>query len=155
MTMKLDSKDKVFIHELKDLYSAEKQLIEALPKVIDSVDGEAKKAFSAHLEQTKTHAKRIEQIMVGMEYEPSGVKCVGMEGLIEEGKEMMQEDELPQKLLIDALVTGGQKIEKYEITVYESAIKVARELGHNDAAATLQQSLSEEEAALKILQEIG
>lgn len=155
MTMTLDSKDKMFIHELKDLYSAEKQLIDALPKVIDSVDGEAKKAFSAHLEQTKTHAQRIEQIMAGMEFEPGGIKCVGMEGLIEEGKEMMKEDELPQDMLTDALVTGGQKIEKYEITAYESAIKAARDLGHNDAAATLQQSLSEEEAALKTLQQIG
>lgn len=155
MTMNLDSKEKMFVHELKDLYSAEKQLIEALPKVIAAVDGEAKQAFSQHLKETKTHAQRIEQIMQSMEFEPGGVKCIGMEGLIKEGDEMLKEGELPQDLLTDALVTGAQKIEKYEITSYNSAIKAARELGHNEAAATLEQSLADEEQALNKLESLS
>jgi ferritin-like metal-binding protein YciE len=152
MVMTLDSQEKVYIHELKDLYNAENQLIEALPKVIKSVnDEQLKKDITAHLNETKQHAARIEKIMKNMDASPAGVKCKGMEGLIEEGDEMMKEKELPEDLLTDALVTGAQKIEQYEIHAYESAIKAARELGQADAASVLEQSLQEERAAYEKL----
>lgn len=148
MAMTLDSLEKVYIHELKDLWNAENQLIKALPKVIKSVnDAQLKQDITAHLNETKQHAARIEKIMKTMDSSPAGVKCKGMEGLIEEGDEMMKEKELPKDLLTDALVTGAQKIEQYEIHAYESAIKAARELGHSDAASTLRQSLGDERAA--------
>ncbi len=152
MTMTLDSHEKFFIHELKDLYSAENQLIEALPKVIKAVDKqEVKDALSSHLAETKEHAKRIERIFKTLEWEPGGVKCAGMEGLVKEGDEVMKEKQLPKNLITEALVAGGQKIENYEIVAYESAIKSARQLGHADAAALLSESLSEEQAALEKL----
>jgi len=152
MTMTLDSHEKFFIHELKDLYSAENQLIEALPKVIKAVDKqEVKDALSSHLAETKEHAKRIERIFKTLEWEPGGVKCAGMEGLVKEGDEVMKEKQLPKNLITEALVAGGQKIENYEIVAYGSAIKSARQLGHADAAALLSESLSEEQAALEKL----
>jgi ferritin-like metal-binding protein YciE len=156
MTMTLDSHEKLFVHELKDLYSAENQLIEALPKVIKAVDKqEVKDALTSHLAETKEHAKRIEGIFKKMEWEAGGVKCVGMEGLVKEGDEIMKEKELPKELLTESLVSGGQKIEHYEIVAYESAIKAAQELGHGDVASTLEQSLSEERAALEKLEQLA
>lgn len=152
MAMTLDSHEKMFIHELKDLYNAENQLIKALPKVIDAVnDEQLKKDITAHLNETKLHAARIEKIMKGMDASPTGVKCKGMQGLVEEGDDMMKEKELPKDLLTDALVTGAQKIEQYEIHAYESAVKAAQELGHQEAAGSLQQTLQEERAAYEKL----
>jgi ferritin-like metal-binding protein YciE len=154
--MSLDSHEKLFVHELKDLYSAENQLIEALPKVIKAVNSpELKEALTAHLEETKNHAKRIEKIFKDLDFSPSGVKCVGMEGLVKEGDEMMKETELPKDLLTDTLISGSQKIELYEIVAYTSAINAAYVLGHEDAAAMLEESLTEEENALEKLEELA
>lgn len=156
MTMTLDSHEKLFIHELKDLYNAENQLIEALPKVINAVNKqEVKDALSSHLAETKEHAKRIEGIFKTLDWEAGGVKCVGMEGLVKEGDEIMKEKDLPKDLLTEVLVTGGQKIEHYEIVAYKSAIKAAEELGHTETASILAQSLREEQAALKKLQQLA
>jgi ferritin-like metal-binding protein YciE len=156
MTMSLDSHEKLFVHELKDLYSAENQLIEALPKVIKAVNSpELKEALTAHLEETKNQAKRIEKIFKDLDFSPSGVKCAGMEGLIKEGDEMMKEDELPVDLLTDTLISGSQKIELYEIVAYTSAINAAYTLGHEEAAAMLEESLTEEENALEKLEELS
>jgi ferritin-like metal-binding protein YciE len=150
--MVLDSQEKMYIHELKDLYNAENQLIKALPKVIKAVNDETlKKDLTAHLNETKQHAARIEKIMKTLGSSPTGVKCKGMEGLVEEGSDMIKEKELPKDLLTDALVTGSQKIEQYEILAYESAIKAAKELGHQDAASLLGQSLQEERTAYEKL----
>lgn len=152
MAMTLDSHEKVFIHELKDLHNAENQLIKALPKVIEAVnDDQLKQDLQEHLNETKEHVRRIETIFKSMDGSPAGVHCKGMEGLIEEGDELMKETEMPEDLLTEALVTGGQKIEQYEIIAYESAIKAAKELGNSDAADLLAENLSEEQAAFEKL----
>lgn len=156
MAMVIDSEEKVYIHELKDLYSAEQQLVEALPKVIRALGSdEAKKAVQQHLEETKGQVKRLEQIFKGLDFSPGGVKCKGMEGLVAEADEVLGEKEFPKDKRSEALLSGGQKIEHYEIVAYNSAIKSAQEMGRSDDAALLQQSLAEEEAALRRLQQLS
>lgn len=156
MAMTLDSQEKLFVHELKDLYNAENQLIKALPKVAKAVNSqEVKTAINSHLAETKEQAKRLERILKEMEYGATGVKCHGMEGLVSEADEIMKEKELPKDLLTETLVTGGQKIEHYEIIAYKSAAKAARELGKGHAADMLEQSLNEEQKALQTLEQLA
>lgn len=156
MAMTIDSDEKVYIHELKDLYNAEQQLIKALPKVIKALNSEAAKtAVKNHLEETKNHAKRLEGIFKDLDNSPNGVKCKGMEGLIEEGDEAIAQKQFPKDKLTEALLSGGQKIEHYEIVAYTGAIKSAREMGRSNDAALLQQSLAEEEAALQKLKQLA
>jgi ferritin-like metal-binding protein YciE len=156
MAMTLDSHEKLFIHELKDLYNAENQLIKTLPKVAKAVNSsEVKTAINKHLAETKEQAKRLERILKEMDYGASGVKCLGMEGLVSEADEIIKEKELPKDLLTETLVSGGQKIEHYEIVAYQSAAKAARELGKGHAADLLEQSLAEEQKALLTLEELA
>jgi ferritin-like metal-binding protein YciE len=154
--MTLDSHEKLFIHELKDLYNAENQLIKSLPKVAKAVNSaEVKAAINDHLAETKEQAKRLERILKDMDYGPTGVKCHGMEGLVSEADEIIKEKELPKDLLTETLVSGGQKIEHYEIVAYKSAVKAARELGMSHAADLLEQTLAEEQKALLKLEELA
>jgi ferritin-like metal-binding protein YciE len=156
MVMTIDSDEKVYIHELKDLYNAEQQLVKALPKVIKALNREeAKTAVKQHLEETKNQAKRLEQIFKDLEGSPNGVKCKGMEGLIEEADEAISHKEFPKDKLTEALLSGGQKIEHYEIVAYTGAIKSAREMGRSSHADLLAQSLAEEEAALSKLEQLS
>lgn len=156
MTLVIDSEEKVYVHELKDLYSAEQQLVEALPKVIKALSSEeAKAVVQHHLQQTKGQVKRLETIFQGLEYVPGGIKCKGMEGLVAEADEVIGEKQFPKMKQTEALLTGGQKIEHYEILAYKGAIKSAEELGRPDDAALLQESLAEEEAALDKLQRLA
>lgn len=141
----------LFIHELKDLYSAEKQLIEALPKMAQAASTpELKRGFEAHLEQTKTHAQRIEQIFDEFGRKPGGVKCKGMEGLIKEGQEVIKEDADPA-VKDAALIAAAQRVEHYEMAGYGTARTFAKHLGNNTAAQLLQQTLDEEGATDKQL----
>jgi ferritin-like metal-binding protein YciE len=134
----------LFVHELKDLYSAENQLIEALPKMAKAASTpELKKGFEAHLDETKTHAQRIEQIFEGLDGKPGGVKCKGMEGLIKEGEEAMEEDADPA-VKDAALIAAAQRVEHYEIAGYGTARTFAKHLGNDTAAKLLQQTLDEE-----------
>jgi ferritin-like metal-binding protein YciE len=152
--MALDTRAKLYIHELKDIYSAEKQLIKALPKVIKNINAaDVQKVLSKHLEQTKHHAERIEKIMKGHGFAATGVKCKGMEGLVAEADDIIKEKELPKDLLAECLLSGSKKIENYEIVAYESAIKLAVELGHHSDAQHLEHSLVEEQQALQNLRE--
>lgn len=153
MTMVIDSAEKVYIHELKDLYNAEEQLVKALPNVIEALSSEqARRVVEQHLQETKTQVQRLESIFKDLDYSPKGVRCKGMEGLISEADEVIAEEEFPEDKRTEALLTGGQKIEHYEILAYKGAIKSAREMGRQNHAALLRESLSEEENALRELE---
>ena len=134
----------LFEHQLKDLYSAESQLIEALPKMVkNSNDKKLKKAFEDHLEETKNHKKRLEKICKQLDIDPNGEKCKAMEGLIKEAESFIKED--AEKDVRDAgLIAEAQRVEHYEISGYGTAVRYAKELGHNDIAETLQSTLDEE-----------
>ena len=153
--MEMNDLQDLMVENLKDLYSAENQLLKALPKVAKSVENEElKTAFEQHTKETEVHVQRLEQIFKQLGEKPTGKKCKGMEGLIEENKEMMEEDAEPE--VMDAgLIVGSQKIEHYEIAGYGSAVTFAKLLGNNEAAELLAQTLDEEEATDKKLSAIA
>ncbi|MDQ3622610.1 MAG: ferritin-like domain-containing protein [Verrucomicrobiota bacterium] len=142
--MKIKSLRDVYIPELKDLYSAEKQLITALPKMAKAaVNEQLAAAFEEHLEQTQEQLQRLEQILEELGESTKSDKCKGMEGLLAEGSKVMKEEGV--KEVIDALlITAAQKVEHYEIAGYGSARTFAEMLGENEAADLLQQTLDEE-----------
>ena len=153
--MSVESLDKLLVHELKDLYSAEKQILQALPRMAKAASTpELKKAFEQHEKQTEQQVKRIERIFESLEGSPSGKKCKGMEGLIEEGKEIMQED-MPDKLKDAALIGAAQKVEHYEIAAYGTAREIAERLGLQEAVRLLQETLDEEGETDKLLTQIA
>jgi ferritin-like metal-binding protein YciE len=143
--MQLETLKDLYIHELKDLYSAEKQLIRALPKMAKAAKNQQLTAgFQVHLEQTKEHAARIEKILSEHKQSTRGSKCRGMEGLIAEGAEMIEEEADPE--VKDAgLISAAQRVEHYEIAGYGTARTYAEMLGDKEAATLLQRTLSEEE----------
>jgi len=154
--MTLETLDDLFVEELKDLYSAEHQLIKALPKMVKAADNvQLHGAFAMHLKQTEEHARRIEEIFsAGLEGSPRGKKCAAMEGLIEEGKEVIQEGGAPD--VVDAALIGAaQRVEHYEIAAYGTARAHAQQLGYANAARLLEQTLHEESAADAKLNEIA
>jgi ferritin-like metal-binding protein YciE len=155
MASKIETLEDLYEDLLKDLYSAEKQLVKALPKMAKNADSrDLKKAFEEHLGQTEQHVERIEQIFSDLEGSPRGKKCVGMEGLIEEGNELLKEDVEPD--VLDAgLIAAAQKVEHYEIASYGTARAWAEKMGHNDAARLLQQTLEEEATANEKLTELA
>lgn len=142
--MKLDSLEKLYIHELKDLYSAEKQILEALPKMQEAArNDELKKAFQEHLKETETHVKRLEQVFETLPAKPGGEKCKGAEGLIAEGEDLIEAD--ADEFVRDAgLIAAAQRVEHYEMAGYGSAIALAKKLGKYDQAELLQSTLEEE-----------
>jgi ferritin-like metal-binding protein YciE len=151
----VESLEKLLIHELKDLYSAEKQILQALPKMAKAATNpELKKAFQTHEKQTQQQVKRIEKIFANLEGSPTGKKCKGMEGLMEEGKEIMQED-MPDALRDAALIGAAQKVEHYEMAAYGTAREMAERLGLQDAARLLQETLDEEGDTDKLLTDIA
>ena len=142
--MKLDSLEKLYVHELKDLYSAETQLLESLPLMEKAAtDKELKVAFSDHLKQTKSHIARLEKIFSGLDYEPGGHKCAGMEGLLKEGKHLLEGD-VESNVLDAALVAAAQRIEHYEMAGYGTARAYAEKLGRQKEADMLQETLNDE-----------
>jgi ferritin-like metal-binding protein YciE len=149
--MKMESLQELYIHHLKDLYSAEKQLTKALPKMAKAASSdELRKGFEQHLRETEGQIERLEQIFEELEVNPRGKKCVGMEGLIEEAKELMEEDADPE--VLDAgLIATAQHVEHYEIAGYGCVRTYAELLGYDDAAQLLQESLDEEGATDKKL----
>jgi ferritin-like metal-binding protein YciE len=142
--MKLNSLDALFQQELKDLYSAENQLVKALPKMAKAAsNADLKAGFEEHLEQTKGHVERLTKIGKELGITLSGHKCKAMEGLVEEGAEMIGEDGEPA--IKDAgLIGAAQRVEHYEIAGYGTAIALAKQLGHEDAAELLEETLNEE-----------
>ncbi len=145
----------LFEHQLKDLYSAEKQLIEALPKMkLNANDSKLKNAFDSHLKETKEQKKRLEEICEELNIDPNGEKCKAMEGLIKEAEGFI--DEAEDDDVMDAgLIAEAQRVEHYEISGYGTAVRYAKELGHDDIAVKLQETLDEEYAADEKLDELA
>jgi ferritin-like metal-binding protein YciE len=142
--MKLESLDALFVHELKDLLSAEKQLVKALPKMAKGASsGALREAFETHLEQTKTHVDRLEQIFSLLNKTARAEHCKAMEGLIEEGAELLGEEAEPM-VKDAALIGAAQRVEHYEISAYGTARSLAELLGHEEAVELLQLTLDEE-----------
>ncbi|HXN99954.1 MAG TPA: ferritin-like domain-containing protein [Candidatus Acidoferrales bacterium] len=144
----------LFVDELKDLYSAESQLIKALPKMAKAATSDDLRAgFEHHLEQTKEHARRIEEICSELGEKPTGKKCGGMEGLIGEGKEMM--DEFEGDLLDAALISAAQRVEHYEIAAYGTVRTYAELLSQDRAVELLEETLEEEKETDQKLTELA
>lgn len=149
--MKIDSLDKLFLDQLKDVYSAESQLIRALPKMAKAATGEGvRKAFTSHLEETKAQKERLDRIAEELGLKLTGKKCAAMEGLIEEGKEVLEADG-PGPVIDAALIAAAQRIEHYEISAYGTVRSIARHLGHSQAVKLLDATIQEEGAADKKL----
>lgn len=153
--MKLKTLNDLFIHELKDLYSAENQLVKALPKMAKAASNEDLRAgFEAHLEETKTHVARLEEIAESCECKLTGHKCKAMEGLIAEGSELISED--ADDAVRDAgLIGAAQRVEHYEIAGYGTARALAECLGYDDAVKLLSETLEEEKACDEKLTELA
>ncbi|MEP7380949.1 MAG: ferritin-like domain-containing protein [Gemmatimonadota bacterium] len=155
MPMKITDLHTLLVHELKDLYSAETQLVDALPKMAQAAKhSQLANAFRAHLEETRVHVSRLETIFKGLDYEPGGQHCKGMEGLIAEGEDMVEED-APDDVKDAGLITAAQRVEHYEMAGYGCARTFARQLGLDAIADMLQTTLDEEGAADKKLTAIA
>lgn len=140
-----------FIDELKDLYDAEHQLLKGLPKMAKAAeDEELKAAFEEHLDQTKIHVERLEQVFAAMDEKPARKTCKAMKGLLEEGAELIEEDAGDA-----ALIAGAQKVEHYEIASYGSLASWARLMENNEAADLIEETLDEEKSADERLTEIA
>jgi ferritin-like metal-binding protein YciE len=136
--------EELLIDELKDLYNAENQIIKALPKMAKAASSpDLRRAFERHLEETRKQVERLDQIGEQLEVRLTGKKCHGMEGLIEEGKEIMSQD-LEENALDAGLIGAAQKVEHYEIAAYGTARAHAEMLGYTKVARLLQQTLNEE-----------
>ena len=141
----------LFEHELKDLYSAEKQLVGALPKMQAAASHkELKKGFADHLEQTKGHLEKVKGILDELDVNPGSTKCDGMAGLIKEGESVIEE-KAPANVKDAALIAAAQRVEHYEIAGYGTASEYARILGHDKHATTLESILAEETKSNKHL----
>lgn len=145
LDMKLETLKDLYVEELKDLYSAENQVLKALPQMVKAAESPKLKAgFEEHLEQTREHVGRLEQIFDGLGESPKGKHCRGMEGVLEEGKEMIKQDSEPE--VKDAgLIAAAQHVEHYEIAGYGVCRTYAKLLGDERAATLLQTTLNEEE----------
>jgi ferritin-like metal-binding protein YciE len=145
----------LYIGELKDLYSAENQLVKALPKMAKAATSpDLRAGFEGHLEQTKEHVARLEKIFKALGESPKGKHCKGMEGLITEGAEMIEEDPAPEEL--DAgLISAAQRVEHYEIAGYGCVSAYAKLLGETDADLLLRKTLEEEKATNQKLTELS
>ena len=149
--MKLDTLQTLYINELRDLYSAENQLLKALPKMAKGASSEElKNALENHLRQTESHVERLEQVFEELNQAPKGKTCRAMKGLIEEGSEILKEQGDPS--VLDAgIIVAAQKVEHYEIAGYGSVRTFAELLGQKKAAELLQTTLDEESEANELL----
>jgi len=142
--VKLNSLHDLYVSELKDLYDAENRIIKALPKMVEAANSpDLRAAFEKHLQQTRRHAERLEQILRSLDQSPKGKKCKGMEGIIDEGEDLMEED-APESVADAALIAAAQRVEHYEIAAYGTVRTYARRLGFEDQAELLNQTLQEE-----------
>ena len=153
--MKLDTLKTLYTNELRDLYNAEGQLLKALPKMAKAASSEElKDAFGKHLEQTKSHVERLEEVFEDIGEKPKGKTCRAMKGLIEEGSEILQED--GEESVIDAgIIVAAQKVEHYEIAGYGSVRTFAQLLGKDRSAELLQNTLEEESEANELLNKLA
>ncbi len=154
--MKSNRLKHLYVEELKDLYSAENQLVKAIPKIAKaSTSPDLRAGFEEHLGQTKEHVARLERIFKALGETPTGKKCKGMEGLIKEGAEMIEEDKAPEEL--DAgLISAAQRVEHYEMAGYGCVATYAKLLGEDEAESLLRETLEEERATdMKLTQLSG
>ena len=134
----------LYVDELKDLYNAENQLVKALPKMAKAASSdELRQGFEDHLEQTKGHVQRLEKIFKSLDDNPKGKKCMGMEGLVKEGSEVMGED-FEGAVMDAALIGAAQRVEHYEIAAYGTVCEFAQVLGESEHVSLLKQTLEEE-----------
>src|SRR5271165_3741549 len=153
--MELQTLNDLYIHELKDLFSAEQQLVKALPKTAKAASNkELAAGFQEHLEQTKGHAERLEQILSSHKQSTRGPKCKGMEGIIVEGAEMIEE-EADDEVKDAGLIAAAQRVEHYEMAGYGTARTYAKLLGDREGAKLLQTTLEEEKQTDQKLSELA
>ena len=153
--MKINNLQELYVEELRDLYSAETQLVKALPKIANAVTSdELRTALEDHLEQTKEHVNRLEQIFEGLKESPKGKKCKAMEGLLKEGDELLEED-IAEHVLDAALIAACQRCEHYEIAVYGTLATFAKLMGRDEDVDLLGQTLDEEKEADETLTDIA
>lgn len=145
----------LFEHQLKDLYSAEDQLTKALPKMVKNAkDAKLKKAFEDHLEETKEHKSRLEEICSELDINPRGEVCKAMKGLLKEAEDFL--DEVKDDDVKNAgMIAEAQRVEHYEISGYGTAVRYAKELGHDEIAKKLKKTLDEEYQADKTLNDLA
>ena len=139
--------DDLFVHQLRDIYYAERQIVQALPDMIEkATDPGLKNGFETHLTETKNHVKRLEQVFKMHGVEAQGVECPAIDGIIEEADDVTGETD--DKAVLDAaLIAAAQAVEHYEMTRYGTLIAWAKQLGRPDCASVLEQNLQEEKAA--------
>ncbi|MCA9906647.1 MAG: ferritin-like domain-containing protein [Anaerolineae bacterium] len=153
--MAMQSLDDLFVHELKDVYDAEHQVINALPKMAQAANAsDLQSAFEEHLEQSQGHIDRLKQIFELLERKPARETCAGMKGIIEEGQKALEED-MSDAVRDAALIAAAQRVEHYEMAGYGTLRTYAHLLGHADAAQLLQQILDEEEITDKKLSQLA
>jgi ferritin-like metal-binding protein YciE len=153
--MKGETLRDLYLEQLRDLYDAENQLIKALPKMAEGADSEElREAFEEHLEQTRGHAQRLEQIFEQLGEKPKGEKCKGMEGLIKEGSETLDED-MDESVKDAAIIAAAQRVEHYEIAGYGTVRTFANLLGESEAVQLLEQTLTEEKETDQRLTELA
>ncbi len=150
-TKDIKTMNDLFIHQLQDIYYAEKQLLKALPKMAEkATDKQLKQGFMTHLDETKTHVQRLEQVFQMQGAAVKAVDCPAIDGIIEEADEVASE--VDDKAVLDAaLINAAQAVEHYEITRYGSLVAWAKQLGRSDCAGVLQKTLDEERATDKKL----
>lgn len=153
--MTIKTMQDLFVHELSDIYSAEKQLAKALPRLARASENQdLSRAFDQHLEETRGQIERLDKIVDQLDIRLKRIKCQGMEGLVDEAREIIET--VPQGALRDAaLIAGAQKAEHYEIASYGTLCVLARQLGHEDASKLLDQTLQEEKATDQKLTELA
>jgi ferritin-like metal-binding protein YciE len=149
--MKINSLHDLYVLELKDLYDAENRIAKALPKMAEAANSqELRTAFEQHLEQTRRHSERLDQIFQQLNESPKGQKCKGIQGIIDEGEDLMDED-APAAVCDAALIAAAQRVEHYEIAAYGTVRTYATRLGFDDQARILDETLQEEGATDKKL----
>jgi ferritin-like metal-binding protein YciE len=146
-TQDIKTMDDLFVHTLRDIYYAEKQIEKALPEMMEkATEPSLKQAFQTHLGETKNHVRRVEQVFKMRGVEAKGIDCPAIDGIIEEAEDVA--GEVADKRVLDAaLIAAAQAVEHYEITRYGTLIAWAKQLGRSDCASVLQQNLDEEKAA--------
>jgi ferritin-like metal-binding protein YciE len=153
--MQMESLQDLLVEEMRDIYNAEKQFLKAAPKMAKKASSpQLKKAFETHMRETEGQVQRLEKIFEKLGKKPTGKKCAAMEGLIEEGKEMMGED-MEDDTMDAALIAIAQKIEHYEIASYGTVRTWAQQIGDEQTARLLQQTLDEEGKTDKLLSEMA
>jgi ferritin-like metal-binding protein YciE len=147
--------DDLFVHTLRDIYYAEKQIVKSLPEMIDKANNaQLKQGFQTHLRESEDHVKRLEQVFELIGKKAQGVDCPAIDGIIEEAEDVV--GEVQNKSVLDAaLIAAAQAVEHYEMTRYGTLIAWAKQLGRNDAATLLNQTLDEEKATDKKLTEMA